>query len=122
MITLAKVKDKQKSNNIVSTCAFTSPMAHIKPSLYTTVNLMRISNNNIKIATIEIKRYLILGRKARTNLDSILKSRDITLSTKVCICKAIIFPVVMNGCESCTIKKVNAEKLMLLNCGVGEDT
>ena len=53
----------------------------------------------------EIKRYLLLGRKALTNLDSILKSRDITLLTKVCIVKAIVFPVVMYGCESWTIKK-----------------
>ena len=53
----------------------------------------------------EIKRCLLLGRKAMTNLDSILKSRDITLLTKVCIVKAIVFPVVMYGCESWTIKK-----------------
>ena len=53
----------------------------------------------------EIKRHLLLGRKAMTNLDSILKSRDITLPTKVCIVKAMISPVVMYGCESCTIKK-----------------
>ena len=53
----------------------------------------------------EIKRHLLLGRKARTNLDSILKSRDITLSTKVCLVKAMVFPVVTYGCESWTIKK-----------------
>ena len=53
----------------------------------------------------EIKRHLLLGRKAMTNLDSILKSRDITLPTKVCIVKATVFPVVMYRCESCTIKK-----------------
>ena len=53
----------------------------------------------------EIKRHLLLGRKALTNLDSILKSRDITLPTKVCIVKAMVFPVVMYGCESWTIKK-----------------
>ena len=53
----------------------------------------------------EIKRCLILGRKGRTNLDSILKNRDITLPTKVCLIKAMVFPVVMYGCESCTIKK-----------------
>ena len=53
----------------------------------------------------EIKRYLLLGRKAMTNLDSILKSRDITLPTKVCLVKAIVFPVVMYGCESWTKKK-----------------
>ena len=66
----------------------------------------------------EIKRHLLLGRKVMTNLDSIVKSRDITLPTKVCLVKAIVFPVVMYGCEGWTIKKV----LMLLNCGVGEDS
>ena len=70
----------------------------------------------------EIKRHLLLGRKAMTNLDSILKSRGITLLTKVHIIKAMVFPVVLYGCESWTIKKVNAELLMLLNCGVGEDS
>ena len=55
----------------------------------------------------EIKRYLLLGRKAMTKLDRILKSRDITLPTKVCLIKAIVFPVVMYGCESWTIKKAD---------------
>ena len=53
----------------------------------------------------EIKRHLLLGRKAKTNLDSVLKSRDITLPTKVCIVKPIVFPVVLYGCESWTIRK-----------------
>ena len=57
-----------------------------------------------------------------TSLDSILKSRDITLPTKVHIVKAMVFPVVMYGCESWTIKKADYEELMLLNCGVGEDS
>ena len=57
----------------------------------------------------EIKRHLILGRKAITNLDSMLKSRDITLPTKVCLVKALVFPVVMYGCESWTIKKAEEE-------------
>ena len=57
-----------------------------------------------------------------TNLDSIFKSRDITLPTKVCLVKAVVFPVVMYGCESWTIKKASAKELMLLNCGVGEDS
>ena len=70
----------------------------------------------------EIKRGLLLGRRAMTNLDNVLKSRDITLPTKVCLVKAMVFPVVMNGCESWTIKKVSAEEMMLLNCGVGEDS
>ena len=57
-----------------------------------------------------------------TNLDSILKYRDITLPTKVCLVKAMVFPVVMYGCESWTIKKLSALELMLLNCGVAEDS
>ena len=78
--------------------------------------------------THEIKRCLLLGRKVMTNLNSILKSRDITLPTKVHLVKAI-FSVVMYGYESWTIKKaekkkskLSAEELMLLNCGVGEDS
>ena len=70
----------------------------------------------------EIKRCLPLGRKSMTNLDSILKSRDITLPTKVYLVKAMVFPVVIYGCKSWTVKKVSAEELMLLTCGVGEDS
>ena len=70
----------------------------------------------------EIKRNLLLGRKVMTNLDSILKSRDITLLTKVHPVKGMIFSVVLYGCKSWTIKKLSAEELMLLNCGVGEDS
>ena len=70
----------------------------------------------------EIKRCLLLERKAMANLDSIFKSRDITLPTKVHLVKAMVFPVVMNGCESWTVKKASAKELMLLNCGVGEDS
>ena len=70
----------------------------------------------------EIKRRLLLGRKVMTNLDSILKSRDITLPTKFHLVKAMVFPVVMYGHENWTIKKLNAEELMLLNCGIGEDS
>ena len=70
----------------------------------------------------KIKRCLLLGRKLMTNLDSIFKSRDITLLTKVRLVKAMVFSVVMYGCESWTIKKLSAEELMLLNCGVGEDS
>ena len=65
----------------------------------------------------EIKRQLLLGRKVMNNLDSILESRDITLSTKVRLVKAMVFPVVMYGCESWSAKEI-----MLLNCGVGEDS
>ena len=70
----------------------------------------------------EIKRHLLLGRKVMTNLDSILKSRDITLSTKILLVKAMVFPMVMYGCESWTVKKAECLELMLLNCGVGEDS
>ena len=70
----------------------------------------------------EIKRHLLLGRKVMTNLNSILKSRDITFPTKVGLVKAMVFPVVMYGCESWTVKKAECQELMLLNCGVGEDS
>ena len=70
----------------------------------------------------EIKRHLLLGKKVMINLDSIFKSRGTTLPTKVRLVKAMVFPGVMYGCESWTVKKVNAEELMLLNCGVGEDS
>ena len=70
----------------------------------------------------EIKRNLLLGRNAMTNLDSILKSRDITLPTRVHLVKAMVFPVVMYGCESWTIKKAECQRMMFLNCGVGEDS
>ena len=70
----------------------------------------------------EIKRQLLLGRKAMTNLDSVLQSRDITLLTKIRLVKAMVFPVVMYGYEGWTIRKLSAEELMLLNCGAGEDS
>ena len=70
----------------------------------------------------EIKRRLLLGRKVLTNLDSILKSRDITLPTKVHLVKAMVFPVVTYGCESWIVKKAERRRIMLLNCGVEEDS
>ena len=70
----------------------------------------------------EIKRHLLLGRKAMTILDSILKGRDITLLTKVHLVKATVFPVVLYGCESWTITKAEHKELMLVNCGVEEDS
>ena len=70
----------------------------------------------------EIKRRLFLGRKTMTNLDSMLKSRAITLPTKICLVKAMVFPVVMYGCESWTIKKAERWRIDVLNCGVGEDS
>ena len=72
--------------------------------------------------SLEINRLLLLGRKAMTNIDSILKSRDINLPTKGPIVKAMVLTVVIYGCESWTIKKMSTEELMLLNCGVGEDS
>ena len=69
----------------------------------------------------EIKRHLLLGKKAMTNLDSMLKSRNIILGTKVHLVKGMVFPGVMYGCESCTIK-LSAEELMFLNCGVGKNS
>ena len=67
----------------------------------------------------ETKRRILLGRKVVTNLDNILKSRDVILSTKVRLVKAVVFPVVLYGCESWTRKKACTEELMFLNCGVG---
>ena len=67
-------------------------------------------------------RHLLLGRKTMIKLDSILKSRDITLPIMVCLVKAMVFPVVMYRCESRTIKKLSTKELMLLNCGVGKDS
>ena len=73
--------------------------------------------------THEIKRCLPLGNKAWTNLDSTLKSRDVTLPSKVCLVKAMVFPVVMYGCESWTIKKVKHQRIDAFElCGVGEDS
>ena len=70
----------------------------------------------------EIKRHLLLGRKVMTKLDSLLKSRDITLPTKVHLVKAVVFPVVMYGCENWTVKKAEHQRIDVLNCGVGEDS
>ena len=74
----------------------------------------------------KVKKHLLLGRKAITNLDSILKSRDVTLPTKVHIDKTMVFAVVMYGCESWTLRKAEpkeaSEELMLSNCGAGEDS
>ena len=74
-------------------------------------------------AAMTLKDACPLEEKAMTNLDSILKIRDITSPTKVCLVKAMVFPVVMYGCESWTLKKAgSAKELMLLNCGVREDS
>ena len=70
----------------------------------------------------EIKRRLLLGRKSMTNLDNIIKSREIILPTQVHIVKAMVFPVVMDGCESWTIKTAEHQRIDAFNCGVGEDS
>ena len=70
----------------------------------------------------EIRRRLLLGKKAMTNLDSVLKSRDITLPTKIRIVKAMVFPVVTYGCENWTIKKTECRRIEPSNCGAGEDS
>ena len=70
----------------------------------------------------EIKRRLLFGRKVMTNLDSIFKSRDITLPTKVHLVKAVVFSMVMYGCESWTVKKAEHQIIDAFNCGVGEDS
>ena len=70
----------------------------------------------------EVKRLLLLGRKVITNLDSILKSRDITLLTKICLVKAMVFPVVMYGCESWTIKKAEHQRIDAFELWCGEDS
>ena len=70
----------------------------------------------------EIKKCLLLGRKAVTNLDSVLKSREIALPTKVCLVKTMVFPLVMYGCESWTKKKAECQRIDAFNCGVGEDS
>ena len=69
----------------------------------------------------EIKRRLLLGRKVMTNLDNILKRRDITLPTNACLKKAMVFPIVMYGCESWTVKKAEQRRTDAFDCGVGED-
>ena len=70
----------------------------------------------------EIKRCLLLGRKTMTNLDNMLKSRDITLPTKGRLVKAMVFPMVMYGCESWTVKKAEHQRMMISNCGAGRDS
>ena len=70
----------------------------------------------------EIKRRLHLGRKAMTNLDSVLKSKDLTLPTNVLIVKAMVFPVIMYRCESWTIRRLSTEELMFSNCAAGKDS
>ena len=71
---------------------------------------------------LEIKRRLLLGRKVMTDLDSLFKSRDITLPTKICLVKAMVFPAVMYGCESWTVKKAERQRIDAFDLCVGEDS
>ena len=80
------------------------------------------NGNNERLYFLGAPKSLLLGRKAMAHLDSILKSRDITLLTKVHLFQAMVFPVVMYGCQSWTIKRAECEELTLFNCGVGEDS
>ena len=81
-------------------------------------NILLLSNSLLN----GIKYFSLNLSYVNSNLDSIFKSRDITLPTKVRLVKAMVFPVVMYGCESWTVKKAETEELMLLNCGIGEDS
>ena len=83
---------------------------------------LRLQNHCNGNGSYKIKRCLLLGRKAMINLDGKLKSRDITLPTKVYLVKAMVFPAVMFGCESWTIKRLSTAELMFLNCVVEEDS
>ena len=78
--------------------------------------------NHCRLCSHEIKKYLLLGRKALTNLDNILKSRDITLPAKVCLVKAMFFPVVMYGCESWTLEKTEHQRIDGFELWFGEDS
>ena len=80
------------------------------------------SSSVVAYCSHEIKRSLLLGRKVMTNLDSVFKSRDITLPTKVCLVKAMVFPVVCMDVRVGLWRKLSTKELMLLNCGVGEDS
>ena len=103
---------------------------HLVPSLHdgetmeTVKNFIFLGSKNTADGDCshEIKRQLLLGRKVMTNLDNILKSRDITLSTKVHLDKAMVFPVVMYACESWIIKKAEHQRIDAFECGVGEDS
>ena len=131
-ILLMKVKEESKNVGLKLNIRKTKIMAsgsiiswHIDGEIVETVTSFIFLSSKITAdgdCSHEIKRHLLLGRKVMPNLDSILKSRDITLPTKGHLVKAMIFPVVMYGCESWTIKKAEYRKINALNCGVGEDS
>ena len=101
-----------QKNKIMASCRITSLQIH--GETVETVSDFILGGSKITAdgdCSHEIKRRLLFGRKVMTNLDSILKSRDITLPTKVCLVKAMIFPVVMYGCESWTVKKAECQRM-----------
>ena len=129
---LMKVKEESENTSLKLNIQKTKIMAS------STITSKQIGGETMEIVTVftffgskitadgncshEIKRCLLLGRKAMTNLDNILKSRDITLLTKVCIVKAAVFPVVMCGCESWIIKKAECQRTDASKFGAGEDS
>ena len=111
----------QKTNSMAS-CPITSCQIDGETVETVTDFILRSSKITANADCHEIKRCLLLGRKVMTNLDSILKSRDITLPTKVCLVKATVFPVVIYGCESCTIKNTEHQRIDAFELCVGEDS
>ena len=121
-VLILKVKVTQSSTNIMASGPITS--WQIDGETMETATDFIFLGSKITAdgdCSYNIKRHLLLGRKGVTDLESILKSRDITLATKICLVKAMVFLVVMYGCESWTIKKAEHQKLMRLKCGAGED-
>ena len=129
---LMKVKEESKKvglkfniqkTKIMASCLNTSLQIDVETMEMVTDFIFLCSKITVESdCSHEIKRHLLLGRKAMTNLDTILKSRDITLLTNVHLVKAMVFPVVMYGYESWTKRKLSTKELMLLNCGIGEDS
>ena len=119
----AGLKLKIQKTKIVASCSITSWQIEVE-NVETVTDFIFLGSKITADGdcSLNIKRHLLLGRKAMTKLDSILKSRDTTLPTKVHIIKAMVFPVVMYGCNSWVIKKLSNKELMLLNCSVGEDS
>ena len=116
----ADLKLKIQKTKIMASCPITS--WQIDGETVETVSDFLFGSSKITAdgdCSHETKRRLLLGRKIMTNLDSIFKSRAIALPTKFRLVKAMVFPVVMYGCESWTVKKVSTEELMLLKCSVG---
>ena len=119
---LMKVKEESEKAGLILNSQKTKIMASGRETVETVTDYFWGSKITADCdCSHEIKRRLLFGRKAMTNFDSILISRDITLATKVHVVKAMVFPIIMYGCESWTIK-LTAKELMLLNCDVGENS